>query len=365
MKGSRSKRSLQQQQAAVTVIRNVFGQHDALSQQSAKELSKSHRLKARDSIDSAAPAEDASLTYGEVTPAEFMKVISTYDQLSARFRADGATVKDKRTFVDLGSGRGLPSMCAAYSSVDFANVWGLEIIPELVDLSVQLRDQVLSEMTSGPKAPAVKATKVKAKAKQKALIDHIISHISSTSESRSIPLEALADALCRQLGHRGYRELLKGHKTLRRYLQAFPSLVQLSQDDMSVTLLEGAQESGAVPEEEESAPAPALIPRPPAAAAALVYIPSIQFDCADIFTTEWWLEADVVYAASLLFSDGLTRSLAEAVLRMRPDSWFICLKPLPLTEEEQRIVVLRHDSFFRMSWRMAKVYFYQLLSKTP
>lgn len=72
--------------------------------------------------------------------------------------------------------------------------------------------------------------------------------------------------------------------------------------------------------------------------------------------------------------------LSIAIQNMRSGSWFITLKPLPpLIQPFQPIVSgsggsgsnielvdrnrmkLQHEGFFKMSWQMAKVYFYQHL----
>jgi hypothetical protein len=108
-------------------------------------------------------------------------------------------------------------------------------------------------------------------------------------------------------------------------------------------------------------------------------LPVIQFDCDDIFRVNWWESGDIVYCASLLFSDEMMARLLEQVWRMKPDSYFISLKPFPsriqiqqgdaIHEKEREAGVegecgrelrLVSDSFYRMSWQMARVYIYQL-----
>lgn len=69
-----------------------------------------------------------------------------------------------------------------------------------------------------------------------------------------------------------------------------------------------------------------------------------------------------MYAASLLFSDDMMEKLTQQVMLMTSNSWFISLKPLALlSEERQSKVKLKSESFYKMSWRMAKVYIYQIL----
>ena len=106
--------------------------------------------------------------------------------------------------------------------------------------------------------------------------------------------------------------------------------------------------------------------------------PEIIFINSDIFAVKWWLDATVVYVASLLFSDAMMMMLSEQVLCMEHDTWFITLKPLVLslssiTTESTKVptiasssnnsirIQLHSESFYKMSWQMAKVYIYHIL----
>ena len=60
----------------------------------------------------------------------------------------------------------------------------------------------------------------------------------------------------------------------------------------------------------------------------LLPCPEMIFETGDIFEVVWWTEADVAYAASLLFSECMMLRLTEKVLLMKPGAWFISLKPL-------------------------------------
>jgi hypothetical protein len=121
----------------------------------------------------------------------------------------------------------------------------------------------------------------------------------------------------------------------------------------------------------------------------LTPLPEVCILQGDMFAAlEWWREADVVYAASLLFSEDMMHSLTERALRMKPGAWVVSLKPLALRTpaaegtssssssssfssssassaslvppDMSRRLILRSDSFYKMSWQMAKVYIYQL-----
>lgn len=103
-------------------------------------------------------------------------------------------------------------------------------------------------------------------------------------------------------------------------------------------------------------------------------LPALQLDTGDIFELDWWSDAAVVYCASLLFSDHMMVRLGERVAMMRPGASFISLRPLPLQASggegstalatAPKRVVLVSDSFYKMSWHMARVYIYHIRSET-
>jgi hypothetical protein len=91
-------------------------------------------------------------------------------------------------------------------------------------------------------------------------------------------------------------------------------------------------------------------------------LPNITFHCGDMFAFDW-IDADVVYAASLLFSAPMMETLTLQASQLRPGAWVISLKPLLLEECRERMqnsVVLRTAEWYKMSWQMAKVYIYQV-----
>jgi hypothetical protein len=350
----------------LAAIRYVFGQHDRSSQQAAMEVSMSHRKMVKE--DAEQKEKEASLTYGEVTPAEFMKMLNTYEQLSigqVKKRCAGISTMKSRIFVDLGSGRGLPSICAALSPIGFVEVLGIEIIPELVDMANKLKEdiQVQLSCTELPPKKVLHAKKSQNHA-NKRLIDYIIIYIQSFEDSYTVSLEILANVMCKQLGHKHYRALLKGHKTLRRYLLTFPDVIQLINEENEIQLLESAATccTGIIQPASEDIVESVPIPTLPSATIPPVALPTVHFICADIFEVEWWKDADVVYAASLLFSEPMMLRLTACALRLKPGAWLLSLQPLLLSLQEQDMMVLRHDSFFRMSWQMAKVYFYERIA---
>jgi hypothetical protein len=104
-------------------------------------------------------------------------------------------------------------------------------------------------------------------------------------------------------------------------------------------------------------------------------LPDVVLDLGDIFDIDWWSKADVAYCASLLFSEEMMIRLSEKVRLMKPGSFFITLKPLldadvkcggkedgtsspPVPPSGD--IVLVSDSFYKMSWHMARVYIYEM-----
>ena len=92
-------------------------------------------------------------------------------------------------------------------------------------------------------------------------------------------------------------------------------------------------------------------------------LPEIFFETGSIFDINWWDTANVAYAASLLFGTDLMELLTHKVALMKSGSFMISLRPLCLDlqpEYKQRIVLVS-ESFFKMSWQMAKVYIYRIV----
>jgi trans-aconitate methyltransferase len=127
--------------------------------------------------------------------------------------------------------------------------------------------------------------------------------------------------------------------------------------------LAGRQRKNLEYEELRAAAVKSVICSSPSVLEALLPLPEIEFIQGSIFDYEWFKDADVAYAASLLFTDHMMLLLTEQVMKMKEGSWLISLKPLCLiTSERQSRVVLRERSFHKMSWQMAEVFIYQISS---
>ncbi|KAJ1413076.1 hypothetical protein B484DRAFT_455142 [Ochromonadaceae sp. CCMP2298] len=246
----------------------------------------------------------------------------------------------------------------------------------------------------------------------------------SGGSAGGLAADLLATRLSGLLGHRQFRALLKPHKSFLRRLRSQPLLFCISEDGKWVSLAgagtgvgdgaeagvgvgagaevqeeavglgieevdgpsaeavvqaaETATEVEAMAEEEveEEAEAEAQeadasnnanaapSPRPSPSlilslqdSQLLSPLPHISFLCADIFHTDW-SAADVVYIASLLFSEEMMQRLTLQCLNLRPGCWVISLKPLG----SHPLLVLRSESFYKMSWQMARVFIYQVCS---
>lgn len=102
-------------------------------------------------------------------------------------------------------------------------------------------------------------------------------------------------------------------------------------------------------------------------ASAFQPLAHMDFFVGDIFDKtiyDWTREGDVVYCASLLFTDDMMTKITCMVEHMKEGAFFITLRPLCLSTPpppDSRIE-FRCSSFYRMSWQMAMVYVYQIKS---
>lgn len=251
--------------------------------------------------------------------------------------------------------------------------------------------------------------------------------LGDTVDGAVFDIEVVVAAVLKQVGHKGYKKLLKGkYKTFKRFLISHPDCFLMIDENTftvvpprpvddssdavcveghpvdekfksesegilhdalsSMNLTENVSNVNHVSDHQHPSEMPPLSSSEGATAALPAFekeiidtlqhspggrrilsenLAAIQLDTGDIFSLDWWSSADVVYCASLLFSENMMTTLSERVQRMRPGAWFITLKPLsPLTSsgEQSTEAVLVSDSFYKMSWGMARVYLYQLRS---
>lgn len=324
---------------------------------------------------------DPTLTFGEIVPQSFLQILN--------FTADSSRTAG-RTFVDLGSGTGRACMCAALSPYGFSHVLGIELMPDLCEQSVMVQAS-LQEMLDKPCASNV-LVKSKSTSKNKHApreIDQVASCLVASGEV--MLMDQFANAISKEMGHKEFKAAVKPFKTFARYVKEKAHILALSEDGKSVSkadksateqsevtvmgeeqgnlvndnMIEEGNEAdqpdkGASEIDRENYDYKVTVDDMP----FLSPLPSITFHNGDMFAYEWWAEADVMYAASLLFSQSMMETLTIQASRMKCGAWIISLRPLLLDLDRellQRDMVLRSESFYKMSWQMAKVFIYQVL----
>ena len=278
--------------------------------------------------------DNVALTYGEIVPESFIQILD-------RCRNDSSG----GVFVDLGCGAGKALFCAALSSQSF--------------------DRVL------------------------------VSEVVAAANSNDRTIDMISNRVCQSLGHKLYKASIKPHKTFQRFLLHYPSvfrcadnIILLVRDEtnLSSSAVQVCDDSNAdmcdktaamdVQEDEDSSrdrsrtEAIRQVLRDAVKKKTMTYLPAVEVLSGDMFSFDWWRYADVVYAASLLFTDSMMLLLSQQARRLKVGSWIITLKPLLLDRDyiedsaaeehhQPSILILRYNEYFKMSWRMADVYFYE------
>mmetsp|Transcript_13168 Transcript_13168/g.19793 ORF Transcript_13168/g.19793 Transcript_13168/m.19793 type:complete len:409 (-) Transcript_13168:736-1962(-) len=401
---------------AVNILRELYRNHNGIG----KEISKSYRLKARSTLPSEDDhrEEEVALTFGEIVPASFLQILqlttSKVECLTRKSKPKALevlkspTASVERVFVDLGSGIGRACFTAALSPCRFTKVWGIEIMSDLTDEAIYLKNILIQwiENRDADKMSPSRPTKVSA---NNCDLRITIKDILMGSPNYSLPTDELGNQICKRIGHKKYRSNIKPFKSFSNFLNSLIGLdLSENEDTNSLTLnidsLNTLVTLTLVPkniincvhvehqnDDKEEELLTAGIPSNPGDVSfhctsekalttqqlplvaplltsselqLFTPMPEIVLQTGDIFEVEWWKEADVVYTASLLFSQKMMESLTKCVLQMKPNSWFISLRPLLLNTNndgsEIHKVQLHSESFFRMSWQMAKVYIYKI-----
>lgn len=345
-----------------------------------------------------------ALTYGEIEPKSFLQILQWIENNDASFSSEclgdftDPSVQ-KRLFVDLGCGVGRACICAAFSvGCMFTHVKGIDIIPGLIDQAHIVHTQLVQLMgllEHGPIATAAKKSDDKKVVKSEDVNEESIFQsalqIMHKRNSSIMLASDLANAVCHQLGHKKFNIIVKKHKTFINLINSQKDLFTVSSDmkqielhptvsttsdhhnftDSSLEMASPAEEelvSSDIYESSTEMKRKAVLLNEMIAIfegkdtyKSLFPVPHVEYETNDIFQTSWWQDCKVCYAASLLFSDDMMENLTKQVLFMNTGSWFITLKPLILnTAERHEKILLRHESFFDMSWEMAKVFIYQI-----
>ena len=362
---------------------------------------------------------DLSLTYGEIVPSSFHQIL---DYVSSSNSSSAGPFKEKMgTFYDLGCGTGRAVVCAALSPLLFNKVIGIEIIPDLYESAVEVRSCLLSAVAlscSDLSQVGMRSTIItESKSNQKAiamlskveLIEKVTSIVILKTAAGVCTQEFVCNELTKKIGHKLYRVSLQPFGKFSKFLMSCPEnftlsggdqvtalacpqlmdcVIPKSVDDMHVELLsttilnddslkssidgfsdlvgnigvECCMSESQAREEKIKALKSALMSIPDAVE-AICPLPEIEFILNDIFECNWYEDADVVYVASLLFTDEMMLQLSQQALKMKKGSWLISLKALVFSESQSSgSIVLRDRSYYKMSWQMAEVFFYQTVS---
>ena len=397
---------MQNEQRVLTpkVIKTLY--HDVDHSRLGNQLSRQHRS----SVVTSDKDEDKSLTYGEIDPVSFLQILD----LAVRNLPKGTVVQ----FCDLGSGTGKAVLTAALSSFGFVKVMGIEIVPGLHELAVSSRDTLLSAITNdiNMNRQSIVANNVKPTQKEKRtsaisslssseLVDRITT-ILIDSGSPTVSIEDIGNKLVKMLGHKTYTASLKPFGKLSRCIaQQVDRFIMLDDGMMALIAVEtvvttnttgeetsentlsvdSSNSAIAIPAEEpidtsttDSSNSATTIPaeepigycvfdtlssvfqqHPGSAKTYHTLLPEIEFLCGDIFDSiKWQKDCNIVYTASLLFTEEMMDRLLVCVRGLTPPAVFITLKPLPLIASDKEFIHLFEESFFKMSWQLAKVYFY-------
>jgi hypothetical protein len=351
--------------------------------------------------------KDLSLTYGEIVPSSFHHILDYVS--SSNLFCDEPFKEKNGIFYDLGCGTGRAVICAALSPHLFRKVIGIEIIPDLHENAVEIRSCLLSAIAlscsdlskSFTRSALITETKSKQKVMEKLskvdLIEKVTGIIILRSSTGVCSQEFVCNELTKQIGHKLYRLSLQPYGKFSKFLSSCPENFTLSEGDQvtvaaspqavtdcvevldetildenctnlnihdspqSVEILtnESVKSEAQLKEEKVHALTSALMSIPNAIE-AISPLPDIEFILNDIFECCWYEDADVVYVASLLFTDKMMLQLSQQALKMKRGSWLISLKPLIFTNlENSGKIILRDKSYYKMSWQMAEVFFYQ------
>ena len=381
-------------------------------------------------------SKDQSLTYGEVVPSSFLQILG-YTTSSIGYNEPSDEFS--RIFYDLGCGTGRAVFCAALSPYPFSKVIGIEIIPELCESAIMLKECLHSaisdsyELSSAVTGISAKTTdrnilNEQPKAKQRIahamlnedqLLDRIKEIIveKNSDGSRCCSQEYLCNELTKRLGHKIYKASLQPFGKFSRFMEkksdsfSFTSdgsvsilsdseislsnlniennlsprdrneTKSIDDDCQTVTLNQNEKlfeeinsisigspydkhsaESKMLCIESKKLALKSVLTTPSSGYLEAIFpLPDIQIIEGDIFEHLWHDDADVVYAASLLFTNCMMEKLTEQVLKMKKGSWMISLKPLKLSLIHEKKILLRDKGFHKMSWQMAEVYIYQII----
>jgi SAM-dependent methyltransferase len=367
--------------------------------------------------------KDPTLTFGEIVPQSFIQILkyTTRDDeaqsVNRKFVDLGSGTGRACVCVAL-------SPCGFQSVVGVELMPGLHEQAEGVLANLRsMIAQASTSKASGGKSASKKIVQPVAATNFDNTAMEVLRELTPTGRD-CVQTDYFANALTKRLGHKVFKATMKEHRSFSKYLQGRTALFSLSVDGKSVQLAATSAAAGAdiagdnegrdagildsdsftdclqiataerpttelesahslqaeangidpqrVSAAQDTTPAPdgitagsfntSPLQLSQSDAQLLQPLPNIAFHCGDMFAFDW-RDADVVYAASLLFSAPMMETLTLQASQLRPGAWVISLKPLLLEECRERMqnsVVLRTAEWYKMSWQMAKVYIYQV-----
>ncbi len=321
---------------------------------------------------------DKALTYGEVVCASFLQILKL---IHNHISVQQMRAPDNYTFIDLGSGTGKACMTTAFEPNEmFTQIYGLEIMSELVDVAKEVRDHLLSTISSIQAAPAkchsVDTTDHAENDTKNEDFLFLVEKIKQIVQTNSfgITVSALADTLGKLLGAKLYKsKITKPYHKYSNFIEHLKEKAShiFSFQDNKITMKECVEQS---PTEEE-------VPTVTGSCdddyekecltdvlradniATLLPLPAMNFMTCDMFNIASNNLHDVIYAdinktviycANLLFSPAMIEQLTVIIANsLAEGSYFVSLKPITSVRLQ-----LIEESFFQMSWQKAKVYIY-------
>jgi hypothetical protein len=307
---------------------------------------------------------------------------------------------------------------AALAYPDFARCTGIELVQGLHDAAVFFVLKTSDALAAAPvtQAPA-KTAVVVANAVIDSELQTVLMQLSlqqTESSSNTVPIEKLASLLVAKVGHKRYKQALKGHSSFRKYLlkqtlcpvtisdgdlvtfadccspSSSSSSSELGSSALAASDADALIESVAALDIIETAAASATdstnssssssngsaTAAVTAAAQAVTKVAAqqpptpdlephsldnarIDLQCGDIFVNggAQWASADIVYCASLLFSNAMVEQLAVAVCSLKPGARVISLRELRCATDSSSGAAqlkLLHEGFFQMSWQKVR-----------
>lgn len=320
---------------------------------------------------------DKSLTYGEIVHSSFVQILE--------FVRKVVNLPEGGTFVDLGCGTGKAVIAAALSTLRFSKVWGIELVEPLSLCADRVACRLLRDITAVVKEDALASVEFCSKKhkKSKEPSNHSLPISSESvlmficamiddSPDKSLPCDVVVNSLCQRYGHKSYKRFLKQFGTFKKYVIR-NDLLRMDNNVLFVVDPSAARELG------EAIIGNDFFPSVEGfdvrcgtefdmvdCRAALTPLPAeIVIEQGDIFEIEWYRGADIVYCASLLFSEHMLDQLHDCCLNMPVGSIFISLRPIvgsvtASANTSDKFMELISESFYRMSWHMAKVYIYKI-----